>query len=134
MKFVSLAALAASLLLGCSGAPAPAAPGAPRVPTAAELLAQGPQRSADTLTLLSHAHDSARLGAAFVAAETCPAGDAACPAARKREALEAFAASTAALELLVATRDELFPGGPRAFGPDDVSVYERLGLVPPGPP
>ncbi|HEU4411200.1 MAG TPA: hypothetical protein VFS43_38460, partial [Polyangiaceae bacterium] len=108
----ALFALAIALAAGCSSGPAPSAPGAPpRVPSAADIALQGPQKSADTLTLLSHAHDSARLGAALVAAETCPAGDRACAEARKREALEAFASAGAALEALVHVRRELFPAG-----------------------
>ncbi len=114
--------------LGGSGAPAPKGPSAPqRVPSVAEILAQGPQKSADVLTGLSHSLDSARLGAAFVAAATCPATETACRETRLREALETFAASAGALELLVAMRREVFPT-PIAYAPDDDAVYKRLGL------
>ena len=120
-------------LAACSQGAAPAGPAAgapPRPPSALELAAQGPEKSADTLTLLSRAHDAARLGAALVAAESCPALDRACRETRKREGLEAFASSTAALELLIAARAELFPGAKKAFGPDTKGLYEWLGLAP----
>ncbi len=132
----SIAIVIAALALGgCAGSapPASAPASAPRVPSATELLAQGPQKSADMLTGLSHSLDSARLGAAFVAAATCPATETTCRETRQREALETFAASVGALELLVALRAELFPA-PKAYGPDTPGVYARLGLPPPSAP
>ncbi|HEU4411131.1 MAG TPA: hypothetical protein VFS43_38115 [Polyangiaceae bacterium] len=129
-----LFAIALALLAGCSGGPAPAAPGAPpRLPSPAELATMGPKRAAEAMSFVAASHDLARLGAAYAAAETCPAPDDACRAKRKLEALEGFETSGEALRTLVALQRELAgPSGPRAVGPDDAGVYARLGLPPPG--
>lgn len=125
--FLSLAAVALSPL-ACGG---PGAGPAPRVPSPAELAALGPEKAADALTLASAGADFGALSAAIVAAGTCPAGDAACRVERQREALEAFATSGAALELLVALQHELAgPSGPKAAPPDEARVCRLLRLAP----
>ncbi|MGL4442341.1 MAG: hypothetical protein ACRCU1_01865 [Alsobacter sp.] len=122
-------ALAAALVAGCGPTPQ-----APR--SAAELVAVGPQRSADLLTAASLAFDLGRVAAGVAAAASCPLTDAGCDQRRKREALDATETEAGALALLVAAQHELAgPAGPRAIGPDLAGVCRRLGLAcAPGAP
>lgn len=113
-----------------------ATPGAPpRVPSLAELALLGPERAAEHLSGLSLDFDAARVSAALVAADTCPAADEACRTERKRQALESFAAAGGALETILAVEREV--AGPHvapAIGPDEAAVCKRLRLVCPPTP